>query len=230
MPEEDLIETRRKKLAAIAGLVGEAWPRRYDPTHSVSALVEAFGAKTAEDLEAQRPEVRVAGRLAGVRAFGKAAFLVLSDGARTVQAHVRRDLVEPPGFELYQLLDLGDFAGAQGRVFRTRTGELTVEARRLTYLAKALKPPPEKWHGLSDVETRYRARYLDLAANPEVRQVFEARSRIVREARRFLDERGYLEVETPMMHPIPGGATARPFVTHHNAHDIDLYLRVAPEL
>jgi lysyl-tRNA synthetase class 2 len=230
MSEEDLIATRRAKLEALSGLGLEAWPRRFDPTDRVSALALRHHETTGAELEERREEVRAAGRILGIRAFGKAAFLVLSDGVATIQAYIKRDVVEVPGFDIYQLLDAGDWVGVEGRVFRTRSNELSIEARRLHYLAKALRPLPEKWHGLADVETRYRQRYIDLAVNPEVRRVFQARSAIVRETRAYLDGHGFVEVETPMMQAIPGGAAARPFVTHHNALDIDLYLRVAPEL
>src|SRR3989440_5700457 len=165
-----------------------------------------------------------------VRDFGRAGFLQVQDRAGRLQVHARRDRLGDEGFEVYRLLDLGDVIGVAGRPFRTRTGELTLEATALRLLAKALRPLPEKWHGLQDVETRYRQRYLDLIVNPEARRIFEVRARAVRYLRDFLVARGYLEVETPMMQPIAGGAAARPFVTHHNALDVDLYLRIAPEL
>jgi lysyl-tRNA synthetase class 2 len=174
--------------------------------------------------------VAVAGRIMAVRDFGKAGFLRLQDRGGVIQLHVRRDRLDADTFELYRLLDLGDLIGVRGRPFRTRTGELTLEVDELRLLAKALRPLPEKWHGLQDVETRYRQRYLDLIANPEARRIFEVRSRVIDYVRRFLRERGFLEVETPMMQGVAGGAAARPFVTHHNALDVDLYLRIAPEL
>jgi len=174
--------------------------------------------------------VRVAGRILTLRLHGKAGFAHISGSGQRLQIYVKLDIVGPRAFELFQSIDLGDFVGVAGHLFRTRTGELTVWVTELTLLSKALLPLPEKWHGLSDVEVRYRQRYLDLIANDRAREIFLRRAQIVRELRRFFDARGYIEVETPMMQPIPGGAAARPFVTHHNTLDVDLYLRIAPEL
>jgi len=171
-----------------------------------------------------------AGLILAIRAFGKANFLVLSDGHAKIQAYVRQDALPELDFKIYKLLDFGDWVGVEGRLFRTKTNELTVWASRLHFLSKCLVPLPEKWHGLTDVEIRYRQRYLDLIVNPDSRRVFETRSRIVAAIREFMTARGYLEVETPMMQPIAGGAIARPFATHHNTLDMPLYLRIAPEL
>ena len=228
--EQEQFAQRQAKLDEISRLGVPVYPTTFDRTTTVAALVEQYTPNDAETLERERPEVRVAGRILSIRGFGKANFLVLSDGLARVQVYVRADSLDERSFALFKQLDFGDHIGVAGRVFRTKTNELTVWASSLHFLAKCLLPLPEKWHGLTDVETRYRQRYLDLIVNPEARRVFEARARIVAGIRRFLNARGFLEVETPMMQPLAGGALARPFVTHHNALDIDLYLRVAPEL
>jgi lysyl-tRNA synthetase class 2 len=227
---QDLVQQRKKKLQAIADLGFEAYPRKYDVTHSIPRILSENGALTAEALTEPKVSVRIAGRVMTVRPHGKAGFAHLAGGGKRLQIYVRLDAVGERDFELYKLLDLGDLIGVEGYLFRTRTGELSVHAEHLQFLAKALLPLPEKWHGLTDVEIRYRQRYVDLMVNDEVRTVFERRGRLVRAIRDFLEAEGYLEVETPMMQPLAGGAMARPFVTHHNALDIDLYLRIAPEL
>ncbi|PYX52508.1 MAG: lysine--tRNA ligase [Acidobacteria bacterium] len=219
-----------KKLEQLRATGLDPYPHEFRWTVTASDLVEKYGVATAADLEAQKVEVRVAGRIVSYRLMGKAGFAHLQGNGKRIQVYVRKDVVGEKGFEVFHLLDLGDSIGAQGHLFRTKTGELSVWVNELTVLSKALLPLPEKWHGLTDVELRYRQRYLDLIANEDSRRVFMTRAKIVQELRRFFDERGYTEVETPMMHPIAGGAAARPFVTHHNTLDIDLYLRIAPEL
>lgn len=228
--ESDLLRQRRSNFEELLRLGVDPYPRRFDRTDTIDALVEAHTARTGEELERARIHTRTAGRILAIRAFGKANFLVLSDGRTKIQAYIRQDALSAQEFAIYKLLDFGDFVGLEGELFRTRTNELTIKAAKLEFLAKCFIPLPEKWHGLSDVETRYRQRYLDLIVNPDSRRVFEVRSRVLASIRTFLNARGYLEVETPMMQPIAGGALARPFVTHHNALDMQLYMRIAPEL
>jgi lysyl-tRNA synthetase class 2 len=233
--EQNLFLLRQEKLKEIEKLGQAAYPSRFPPaqdqTASTLAAVRAeWGEKTGEELEVNRVTVAVAGRIMAIRAQGKAGFATLQQEGARLQIYVRLDAVGEQAFALYKLLDLGDHIGVTGYLFRTRTGELTVHVETLTFLAKAMLAMPEKFHGLADVELRYRQRYVDLFANLDAREVFVKRAKVLRALRTFFDSRGYLEVETPMMQQIAGGAAARPFTTHHNALDMDLYLRIAPEL
>ena len=226
---ENIYQLRREKLKQIAALGQPVYRSRYDSTHTVAQILADYD-KPAEELEAARVSVRVAGRIMAIRLMGKAGFCHLQQGGLRLQIYVKKDAVSDTGFELYKLLDLGDHIGVSGYLFRTRTGELSIHVEQLEFLSKDLLPLPEKWHGLTDVETRYRQRYVDLVVNPEVREVFIRRSQLVQSLRRSLEAEQFIEVETPMMHPVAGGAVARPFVTHHNTLDMDLFLRIAPEL
>lgn len=228
--QTDLVEQRRSHLKEIQELGLDPYPHRFERTHTVAQLQEQFSSRTAEELESGAPKVSTAGRLTALRGHGKAGFGHLAGDGRKIQIYVRQDRVGDADYKLFQLLDIGDIVGVEGAMFRTRTGELTVFVDRLHFLAKSLLPLPEKWHGLTEVETRYRQRYLDLIANPEVRRIFTVRSRTISEIRSFLEGRDFLEVETPMMQALPGGAAARPFETYHEALGLTLFLRVAPEL
>jgi lysyl-tRNA synthetase class 2 len=227
--EDDLLAQRLRRTAEIETLGFRAYGQRFDFTHTIPAILEHYISKTADEL-ADKPVVRIAGRILTIRRMGKAGFMHLMQSGERLQVYVRKDAVSENEYKLYEMLDLGDIVGIEGYLFRTRTGELSVHAEKLTFLSKILLTMPEKWHGLEDVEIRYRQRYLDLLANPESRKIFITRAKIIAALRRQLESHGFVEVETPMMQPLYGGATARPFVTHHNTLDMDLYLRIAPEL
>jgi lysyl-tRNA synthetase class 2 len=227
--EDELLDQRQKRTAEIEALGFRPYGQRFDLTYTIPEILRQYSAKTAEEL-ADKPQVRVAGRMQTPRRMGKAGFIPLMQSGEKLQIYIRKDAVPENEYKLYEILDTGDIIGVEGYLFRTRTGELSVHAERLTFLSKILLALPEKFHGLEDVEVRYRQRYLDLIANPESQKVFVTRAKIISSLRRQLEQHGYIEVETPMMQPLYGGATARPFVTHHNTLDMDLYLRIAPEL
>jgi len=228
--QTNLQEQRRFKLSELKRLGYDPYPRKFDYSHTLAQIRTAFDNESAEALEEKKTGVRVCGRIMSIRSQGKAGFMDISDGIHKLQIYVRKDTVGEENFKLFRLFDIGDIIGAEGPIFRTRAGELTVAVTCVHHLSKNLIPLPEKWHGLTDVETRLRRRYVDLIVNPDVRNVFVKRNMIIREIRNFLDNRGYLEVETPVLQTIAGGALARPFRTHHNALDIGMYLRIALEL
>lgn len=225
----ELIEQRFKKLDELRSLGADPYGGRFDPGSNAGALRTKFESMDKETLEAEEFLTSVAGRVVAMRDFGKATFAHVQDATGRIQIYLKKDVLGDK-YTLVKKMDIGDIIGVSGRIFRTKTNELTVEVKDVVLLSKSLRPLPEKWHGLKDIEIRYRQRYVDLIVNPEVKEVFAKRSAIIKSMRDFLESKGFIEVETPMMHQIPGGAAARPFRTHHNALDIDLYLRIAPEL
>jgi lysyl-tRNA synthetase class 2 len=228
--DSEQVEVRRHKLAKLKEAGHRPYANDFRPSHTLGQIVGTFADASDEALGAAPTDLALSGRIMAIRRMGKASFFHIQDRRGRLQIYIQQNQVGEEAYGLFRTLDIGDIVAVKGHLFRTRTKELTLEAQQLRLLTKCLRPLPEKWHGLADVEARYRQRYLDMMVNPEVREVFEKRSLIVRRLRRFFEEKDFLEVETPMMQAIPGGAAARPFVTHHNALDMDLYLRVAPEL
>jgi lysyl-tRNA synthetase class 2 len=228
--EDDLIGQRLDRVQQIQALGFKPYGHRFDASHTISEILAQYSPKTAEELDAARAPVKIAGRIQTLRRMGKAGFAHLMQRAEKLQVYIKKDAITEREYNLYQLLDIGDLIAVEGYLFRTRTGELSVHVEKLDFLSKTILAMPEKWHGLEDVETRYRQRYLDMIANPDVQKTFVKRAKIVASFRHELEARQYVEVETPMMQPLYGGAAANPFVTHHNTLDMDLYMRIAPEL
>jgi lysyl-tRNA synthetase class 2 len=226
----ELLQIRRNKLDELRGLGIDPFGKKFERTHGAQDIINAYQDMTKEELEAKEVKVSIAGRIMQKRGMGKASFAHIQDLTGKIQIYVRQDTVDEVKYQAFDLLDLGDIVGVRGTVFKTKTGETSVKVKEIEVLTKSLLPLPEKYHGLKDVELRYRQRYVDLIMNPEVQQTFVSRSRIIQSMRRYLDSRGYLEVETPTLHSIAGGAAARPFITHHNALDMQLYMRIAIEL
>jgi lysyl-tRNA synthetase class 2 len=230
MEESEILRQRKEKIKDLREMGVQLFPNDFRASQTSREITQRYGDWSAEALQGLEEVFTCAGRIMAIRNFGRAAFAQLQDRTERIQVYLRKDLLGEELFGLAKRLDVGDFLGVHGKLFRTKTGELTIEASFIQLLAKSYRPLPEKWHGLTDVEVRYRQRYLDLIVNPKVKETFYKRSEIIQVMKEFLLQRGFLEVETPMMQPIPGGATARPFKTHHNALDMDLYLRIAPEL
>ncbi len=230
MEESEVLRQWKERIKTLRAMGIELFPNDFRAEYTSEDIIARYGDRSTEALAALEETVSCAGRIMAIRHFGRAAFILLQDRKGRIQAYLRQDILGDKLFDLFKRLDAGDFVGVRGRPFRTKTGELTIEVSFIQLLAKSFRPLPEKWHGLTDVETRYRQRYLDLIVNPQVKETFYKRNEIIQGIKGFLLQRDFLEVETPMMQPIPGGAQARPFKTHHNTLDMDLYLRIAPEL
>ncbi|MDH5695677.1 MAG: OB-fold nucleic acid binding domain-containing protein, partial [Dehalococcoidia bacterium] len=225
-----IAQQRRQKLDRIRGRGIEPYPYGYHRSHTTQQAIDLLQQQEAGVTKIEAPVVSLAGRVMAHRPMGKTSFLDIRDGSGKLQLYFQRDLLGEESYKLLKDIDIGDIIGVSGKLFRTKSGEPTLEVENSTLLAKSLQPLPEKWHGLSDVDKRYRQRYLDLIANTEAKEIFRVRSQVITAIRQFLNQRGFLEVETPVLQPSAGGALARPFTTHHHALDQDFYLRIAPEL